>query len=225
MEKGFSLTEEQKNAFEEILFNKKSVSVELAKQTAKFDAFKALLGSERILTDFKAKLPPSFRGQALVGCDPANSKEVLVALTKFVIQADMKPVLVLMNYNYRTVRSALEEEGVKENVIIIDTISKSIAQVSDEKNLLFVDSLRNLTQLQIKMINVIEKNNGCTFIFDSLGMLELYHEEDIVFKFIYSLTKLLHKNRVNGFFISSKKSFSLKLGQFFDEVVELKKFV
>ncbi|MFA5126124.1 MAG: hypothetical protein WC462_03930 [archaeon] len=225
MEKGFSLTSEQKNAFDDILSNKNSVSANIAKQTAKFDAFKALLGSERILTDLKSKLLLSFRGQALVDCDPANSKEVLIALTKFVIQTDMKPVLVLMNYNYKTVLSALEEAGVKENVIMIDTISKSIAQVDDEKNLFFVDSLRNLTQLQIKMLNVIEKNNGCAFVFDSLVMLELYHEPDVVFKFVYSLTKLLHKNRVNGFFISSKKSFSLKLSQFFEEVIELKKFI
>ena len=130
-----------------------------------------------------------------------------------------------MNYNYKTLQNALKVEGFKGNFFVIDSISKSIANVSDSSNVLFVDSLRNLSQIQIKIINLIESTQKVAFIFDSLSVLSLYHDEAVVFKFIYSLTKILHKNNSNGFYISAKKSLDLKLSQFFDESVEVKKFV
>ena len=222
---GFGLTEEQKRAFEAILSSKDSVSAELSKQSAKFDAFKSILGSDRIVTEIKAKIPLSFSGEALLTCDPSNSKEVLVALAKFVRQGGGVPVLVLLNYNYKTIVSELMGEGIREGYFIIDTATKSIAQVEDEGNVVFVDSLRNLTQLQIKILNTAKGEPRSVFIFDSLPMLELYHEWGVVFKFVYSLTKLLHKTKSSAFFISSKKDLSIKLGQFFDESIELKKFI
>lgn len=221
----FSINSVQEKVFDNILSDKEVVLAGVAKESEKFNAFNALVGSERVLTEIKTNISTSFSGQALVVCDPTNSKEVLIALTSFVRQANHIPVLVLMNHNYKTILSDLEKSGIGDNVIIIDTVSKSIANVQENRELIFVDSLRNLTQLQIKMFNVMEKNHGCAFIFDSIAMLELYHEEEIVFKFIYSLTKILHKNNVNGFYISTTKESSAKLGQFFEETIQLKKFL
>ncbi|MFA5931474.1 MAG: hypothetical protein WC821_04145 [archaeon] len=225
MVSGFSITPEQEKAFESILSNKDSVLASVSKESEKFNAFNALVGSQRVLTEIKTKISTNFSGQALVVCDPSNSKEVLLALTTFVKQSNQIPVLVLMNHNYKTILSDLKKAGVEDRVIIIDTVSKSIATVEETRELIFVDSLRNLTQLQIKMFNIMEKNHGCAFIFDSIAMLELYHEEEIVFKFIYSLTKILHKNNVNGFYISTTSESSGKLGQFFEETILLKKFL
>jgi hypothetical protein len=222
---GFSLTEEQKKAFEEILSNKSSISANLNKEVEKFDAFKALIGSDRVLTEVKAKLPFSFAGQALITCDPSNSEEVLIAMANFVKLSGKTPILVLMNYNYKTISAKLKESGLNGGFIIIDTVSKNISDVEDMDDVYFVDSLRNLTQLQIKMLNSISKCKSCAFVFDSLTMLDLYHNEDVAFKFIYSITKLLHKNNLSGFYISSRKSFSQKLAQFYDEYFELKKFL
>jgi len=225
MSTGFGLTEEQKRAFAEILSSKSSVSAELTKQSAKFDAFKSILGADRIVTEIKAKLPLSYKGEVLFTCDPSNSKEVLIALAKYAKQGGGVPVLVLMNYNYKTIVSELAENGIRDGYYIIDTVTKSIASVEDEGDVIFVDSLRNLTQLQIRVLNVIEKDSNTVFVFDSLPMLELYHEWGVVFKFVYSMTKLLHKNNSTGLFISGKKDFSLRLGQFFDESIELKKYI
>ena len=220
----FSLTDSQRKAFDDLLLGKESISSEVKKQDEKYDAFKALLGPERILNDIKNILPLSFRGQALVNCDSSNTKDIIVALARFVSLSGATPVLVLMNFNYRTIQECLKENSFNSDLILIDTVTKSIAQVSDTNDLIFIDSLRNLTQLQIKLLNVIEKKKNLSVIFDSLAILELYHNDEVVSKFIYSLTKLLHKKNVSGFYVSTKKD-SSKLSQFFDETVALKKYI
>jgi hypothetical protein len=229
MPDGFSLTDEQKRAFNEILSgapasNKSGLGSVEAKREPRFDVFNDTIGSGKILTEIKSKLPLSFVGTAVIECDPVNSKEVVVALTKFTQQAKVIPVIVLMNYNYKTVMGALAAENIKDGFIIIDTVSKSISKVNESSQLVFVDSIRNLTQLQIKMLNLIEEHKYLTFIFDSVGMLSLYHEEDIVLKFIYSATKIIHKNNCSGLFVSAG-AISASMLQFFDEDIKLKKFM
>ena len=49
--------------------------------------------------------------------------------------------------------------------VIIDLVSKSISHVSDSKEVIFVDSLRNLTQLEIKMTNLLDENKKVSFDF------------------------------------------------------------
>jgi hypothetical protein len=190
-----------------------------------FDVFSSLSGPDRMMHEVNVHVPFSFRGQALVVCDSSNTKDVLLGLGKFIVAAKLKPVFVLFNHNYKTVGKWLNDNGFFGNYVIIDTVSKSIVNVSDSKDVFFVDSLLNLTQLQIKILNVMVSNHNSFFVFDSLGILELYHDEDTAFRFIYSLTKLLHKENFSGFFVSVKKTIVPKMSQFFDEIIELKKMV
>lgn len=224
MGEGFSLTDAQRAAFEEILKNKPVISAAVSKQEAKFDALNELIGSQKVLTEIKSKLPFSFSGQALFLCDAQNSKDVLMALCKFCFAAGVTPVLVLFGTNYKTVTQMLKEANFSGNFIILDCVSKSIAQVKDGDTIFFVDSLRNLTQMQIKILNIIEKNHRSAFVFDSIRALSLYHSEEVVTKFLYSLTKLLRNNNSPAHYILTEKKSASKLSQFFDEVIELKKF-
>ncbi len=225
MAASFTLTEEQKKAFEAILANRETTAAEVSRQSAKFDAFSSLLGPEKVLTDVKSRLSSSFRGQALFFCDPSNSKDLFVALSKLVIQNGETPVLVLFNGNFKGAASILSESGVFQKFFVMDCVSKSISNAEDFDGVMFIDSLRNLTQLQIKIVQFIKDHKKTAFVFDSLWPLTLYHSEDVVLKFANSLTKLLRKNGVNAFYISSNKPLYQKLSQFFDESVELKKFM
>jgi len=216
--------EGQKKAIEAILSGDPSFGINLDSKKKKFDAFNAILGTERVLTDIKSKVPLSFRGESIVECDPSNASEVVSALVKLVLEMGMEPVVVLMNLTYKSVASSLKSSGLEDKVIIIDTVSKTISHVEDSERLFFVDSPRNLTQLQIKMINIMDSTKNPCFIFDSLGILSLYHDEDIVLKFVFSLTKLFHKRGASGFFVSAGKT-NTKLVQFFDEEVKVKKFI
>lgn len=221
----FSLNDEQKKAFDEILASTDALSNAVIKQEAKFDAFNALIGPDRILTELKSMLPQNFSGQALVVCDPVNSKEVLVAVSNFVTKSSRTPALVLFSSNYRSVSDLLKQSGFSGQFFIIDTVSKSISPVEESEGLFFVDSLRNLTQLQIKIIKIIENNPRTVFVFDSVWVLSLYHADDVITKFFYSLTRILHDKGVSAFYISSDKDGAKKLAQFFDESVELRKFI
>jgi hypothetical protein len=224
MGSGFSLTDEQMKAFEAILSKKNVFSSHLTTQEVKYDVFEALGGNEKVLAEVKLKLPLGFKGQALVSCDPSNLMDVFVAMVKFAVQSGYAPVLVLFMNNYVSVRKRLIEEGIKEDCFIVD-VSKSISPVNEEDNLVFTDSLRNLTQIQIKLLNILSTKKDVAFIFDSVSVLDYYHEEDTILKFVYSLTKLLRKNNSAGLYVSTDLKLSQKVGQFFDEHLELKKYL
>jgi len=224
MGSSFSLTEEQKKAFEAILKNRESTTAEVNKQSAKYDVFSALLGPEKILTEIKSTLSVGFKGAALFSCDPTNSKELFVALTKLSIQNGDTPVLVLFNGNFKGVASLIKESGIFQKFYVLDCVSKSVSSASDFDNVMFVDSLRNLTQLQIKIVQLLNEGKKVSFIFDSVWPLTLYHSDEVVLKFINSITKLLKKGGATSYYISSNKELYFKLLQFFDESVELKKF-
>lgn len=225
MSKGFSLTDEQMKRFEEILSKKNIFSTHLTKQEAKYDAFKSLFGSERILTDLKTLLPLGFKEQALIECDSTNLMDSFIALTKFSIQSGYTPILVLFMNNYHSVKNKLIEEGVTSEVIIIDSVSKSISPVEEKDTLFFADSLGNLTHIQIKILKVLQKKTNHAIIFDSLSVLNYYHRDETIFRFTHSLTKLIRKHSLTGFYLSTNKNLSSKINQFFDEQVTLKKYL
>ncbi len=225
MGSGFSLTDEQMKAFEEILSKKDIFSSHLTTQEAKYDAFRALGGYEKVLADVKTKLPLSFSGQALIGCDSSNLMDIFIAMVKFSIQSGRVPVIVLFMNNYLSVKKRLSEEGIMDKCFIIDAVSKSISPVKEEDSLFFADSLRNLTQIQIKLLNILSSEKNLAVVIDSVSVLNYYHDDDIVFKFIYSLTKLVRKTGSSGFYISTDLQISQKVGQFFDEYLELKKYL
>jgi hypothetical protein len=189
---------------------------------SKFDAFSILKGPGKMMHEVNLSLPFGFKGQVLVSCDSSNSKDMLIGLGQFALKSKSKPVFVLLGNNFKTVSSLAEAEGIKD-YFIIDTVSKNVMPVSETEKFFFVDSLRNLTEIQIKMLNIIAKNPDAVFIFDSLCVLNLYHSEQIVLKFVYSITKLLGKKDLTGFYVVVKKSMVPKLSQFFDETIQLKK--
>lgn len=225
MGSGFSLTDEQMKAFEDILSKKDIFSTHLTTQEAKYDAFKALGGYEKVLAEIKSKISIGFKGQAIIGCDSSNLMDVFIAMIKFSIQSGYTPVLVLFMNNYSTVKKRLIEEGITSECIILDAVSKSISPIVEEKNIIFADSLRNLTQIQIEILKILSSKPNLALVVDSVSVLNYYHDDDTIFKFIYSLAKLIRKNSSNGFYVSTDAQLSQKVGQFFDEQLILKKYM
>ena len=125
--------------------------------------------------------------------------------------------------NYKSARKALQKVGLEDKVFLIDTVSKNISFVKDMENIWFVDSLRNLTQLQIKIVKLIKTKKNVAFVFDALNVLELYHSRPILLKFTYSVSKLLKKYKLGGYYSITKPSLAPKLSQFFDNFAEIKK--
>jgi hypothetical protein len=210
---------------EELLSNKSAVLSHVEKENKKFDELQDILSKEKqIYTEVAKNVSGKADGQVLLNCNPVNSYGVLVALSKRIIENSIKPVIILTSTNQKSAKVIFEKEGVaQEDVFFIDTVSKNIIDVSDGKNVLFVDSLRNLTQIQIKMINIMRDEKNVAFIFDSLNVLELYHSDAIIMKFTYAVSKLLKKNRISGYYLMTKSAVTPKMSQFFDNFVEIKK--
>jgi hypothetical protein len=215
--------------FESILSSKKNISNQIESESEKFDNLEMLLSKERKISfELKKQISSCGKDQILISCDASNNHAVLVALVKKVISAGKKPIVVLTSINFKTANELfLEAKLNPSEVFLLDTISKNLINILENKNLKFADSLRNLTQIQIKILDFIESintlNQEVVLIFDSINILELYHEEKIIYKFIYAITKMLHKNKLAGVFILSKKELTPNLGQFFDNIVEIEK--
>jgi hypothetical protein len=215
--------------FESILSSKKNISNQIESESEKFDNLEMLLSKERKISfELKKQISSCGQDQILISCDASNNHAVLVALVKKVISAGKKPIVVLTSINFKTANELfLEAKLNPSEVFLLDTISKNLINILENKNLKFADSLRNLTQIQIKILDFIESintlNQEVVLIFDSINILELYHEEKIIYKFIYAITKMLHKNKLAGVFILSKKELTPNLGQFFDNIVEIEK--
>ncbi len=208
-----------------INFEKNNVMLELKKEVSKFDELQSLLSKEkRLLLEIKKQIPVFSLGQTMINCDPVNNHDFLIAISKFAIENKKTPVIVLTSTNYKTLQKFFNESKLPfKDFFVIDTVSKSISLVNDSENIFFVDSLRNLTQLQIKLVKLLIKKNDLVLIFDSINVLGLYHSDRIIYKFIYSLTKIVHKYKTSSFFIVNKKSLVQKIGQFCDNIIEIGK--
>jgi hypothetical protein len=162
-------------------------------------------------------------GQNLIYVSPINNHDVVLSLLKILIENGKTPVLLLVSSNYKTMVSLINEANLPfEKMFLIDTVSRNIKNVVDQENVLFVDSLRNLTQIQIKILDSIKNADNQVFIFDSFNILSLYHSDKILFKFIYSVIRLLRKNKCPGNFILCKEEIVSKFSQLFDNVVRIK---
>ena len=209
----------------ELLLKKKiGENASVKKSEPKFDEIQRILSRDNNVEVELNRSISSFEGQNIISCDSSNTKEIMVSLTKKIIAYGKSPVLVLTSVNYLVMQKLLEEKNISlKNVFIMDTVTKNILNEKDTLQTKFIDSLRNLTQLQIKMLKLIEKNSNLIFVFDSLNVLELYHEEKIIFKFVYSLVKLLRKKQLPGFYLVHKSKTVPKLTQFFDDLIEIKR--
>jgi len=202
--------------------SQKNVAKEVSFQEDKFDTLQAMLSHDRQVYDgLKKQISSISHFQVLIGSKASENKAVLVALVKIVLESGKLPVIILTASNYVSIRKLFKENKIDPNtVVLIDTVSKNISRVEDNANVIFIDSLRNLTQIQIKAVKEIESARSSCFIFESVDILSLYHDEPVVLKFIYSFTKLLHKYSSPSFFIANKRSFLPKLAQFFDDFFE-----
>lgn len=199
------------------------VGTKLKQSEDNFDEIESFLSKEnQLFSEVNKQLGKFNTSQILVSIESSLEKDLLLALVKKCHAENKMPVVVLFSITYKSLFDALLEAKIDTSkVIVIDTVSKSISKVVENKNLFFVDSLRNLTQLQIKSVNLIDNRKDLCFIFDSICILDLYHKEDVILKFIYSMTKLLHKKRVPGVYLVCKTKSVPKVMQFFDDFVEI----
>ena len=209
---------------EKLLRKKETVLENVEVERDKFDDMQKILSRDgQIYSEVARNVSGKELAQTLFLCDPVNSSDIILALTKRISENGILPIIILTTMNYKSAQKMLHKAGLDGKFFLIDTVSKNISSVEDSENVLFVDSLRNLTQLQIKIVKLIQSKKDIAFIFDALNVLELYHSGPVLLKFTYSVSKLLKKHKLSGYYSITKASLAPKLSQFFDSFAEIKK--
>jgi hypothetical protein len=210
---------------EKLLTDKSKVSKEVKKEEKKFDEINNFLSKEnRISVELKRQIPSLCSGQTIVNCVAENDYDIIISLSKMLLKEKMTPIIVLTSLNYLSIKKLIEKANLDYNdFIIVDTVSKNIMHTSNDKNTFFVDSLSNLTQIQITLLNIIKSNKSPAIIFDSLDVFELYHNNNVISKYVYSLTKLLHKYSCCAYYLLNKNALLPLIGQFFNSHIKIEK--
>ena len=209
---------------QKLLSNQRKISDEINKQLVKFEELQEAVSEQaKISNEIDRAVLGEKAVMAMMQVVPEKVRGVLSTLSKKIIQQGKTPVLVLTTTNASSVKKMLVESRIDfEKIMLIDCVTRNVLNSKNTKSVLFVDSLRNLTQLQIKVINVFEKNNNSVFVFDSLDALELYHDNETIFKFVHSVTKILRQRKLSGNFIFADRGRVRQLSQFFDSLIEIK---
>lgn len=217
--------------FKKVPIQKKDLSIKKQENNEKKEKISDLEGVEEVLSkesrfsyEFNRNVLNNPVNNILIDCDASNNHDLIRAIIKNSIDNKKTPILVLTSTNYKTMLDFLKKSKVNlDKVFIIDTVSKNLISVENSSNILFVDSLRNLTQLQILIIKLLNEKNNCVLIFDSVDILEFYHSEKVILKFVYSLSKLIQKRNAWFNCIVNSDILGPKLSQFFNDFVQLKK--
>ncbi len=178
----------------------------------------------RFSYEFNKHVLNKFTGNILVNCDSSNNRDLIIQVIKKSLSENKVPILILTSTNYKTMSSLLMESKISLNsVYLIDTVSKNLININDFNKVFFIDSLRNLTQLEITLFKILKTEKKSVVIFDTVDVLEFYHLDKLILKFVYSIVKLIQKKSSQSVFIINNSKLAPKLAQFFTDFVEVKK--
>jgi hypothetical protein len=194
------------------------------KKVDNFEEIESFLSDEnRFNSELNKNISGEINNNFLIHTDAKNNKSIMLSLIKKVLSEGKVPIFVLTSNNYKTASKFLSKSKVSlDEVYIIDTVSKNTVNINDFDKVLLVDSLRNITQLQIKLLKLLRKIDNAVIIFDTVDVLELYHPQEIILKFIYSIIKIGQKKNANVLMIVNKDSLAPKASQFFGDFFEIK---
>jgi archaellum biogenesis ATPase FlaH len=205
--------------------NRVTKSKEEKSTSSSLDDIEEVLSKEsRFYYEFNKKVLNSVSTNILIDCDASNNHDLMRAIIKKAIQEKKVPILVLTSTNYKSMISFLKDSKIDlDKLYLIDTVSKNLIAVENFNKVFFIDSLRNLTQLQILIIKILEEEKRAILIFDSIDVLEFYHNEKVILKFVYSVSKLIQKKSAQFICIINGDKLGPKLAQFFNDFVQIKK--
>ncbi|MDD3159802.1 MAG: hypothetical protein PHQ98_02445 [Candidatus ainarchaeum sp.] len=214
------------NKIDDNKIEKKKIFNLIKNEVDEFDQISYLLSNEKkIANELKNELNFITDNQVLIQNILSELNfETIIALIREIDKANFNPIIVLTKDPYVSFKRKIQNTKINiENITFIDTISKSFMKNNIEKNVYYVDSLQNLTQLQIVCTKIINENQKSQFIFDSIDVLELFHSDEIIIKFFYSFTRLMNSKNKNCYYLLNNHKLVSKINQFFDKLTVIEK--
>jgi hypothetical protein len=184
-------------------------------KTQGIDELSSMLSEESKIKSILAKKIDTGAQSIFVSCEAEKMQIVLKALAERETKISKTTILLsrvgMDGFNLEKIKSIAE-------IQVIDSISKSLGG-TPKKNYVFSDSMRDLTNMQIKLSDALQ-NKFSSIIIDSFDVFYLYHKENICTKFCYSLIAMARKYDAKIFIIGGKKS-EKKLQQFFEQTISI----
>jgi archaellum biogenesis ATPase FlaH len=121
-------------------------------------------------------------------------------------------------------RNSLDEKKFR----IIDGVTKKIfPTIEDDETTIYLDSTTAITQMLLKISMLLKKEEIDLFIFDSLSVLLIYLQENVVLNFIQDITSLVQVNGSSINFIALKSDKENKImktmSMFVEEMMDYEK--
>ena len=153
--------------------------------------------------------------------------DLLIAnLLKNFMESGMNGIFVTLNKSGNSLIEMLKEHGVDcSSLFIVDVISKGESEEElPVKNISFVDSPQDLTEMQTEINEFVEKlpSGEHFFILDSLSTMLIYNAEKTVERFVHRLSERLRSHGFQSVFIimdETRPEVINVLSQFCDKVI------
>jgi hypothetical protein len=133
---------------------------------------------------------------------------------------------VSLNRPYKFLVPVLKSASVDiKKIIFIDSATSGFSEPKDGLKVVIVSSPKALTELNIAMNKIIEKEKVKSVLFDSLSTLLVYEQSHTVIKFSHSVITKLRSTDVKGVFLALKEDTDSELikdlSMFADKIVEI----
>ncbi|MFH1255995.1 MAG: hypothetical protein V1494_01750 [Candidatus Diapherotrites archaeon] len=203
-------------------------------RNSKIDALSAFVDPvKRLSADLEQKLDAlGDEFVSLLVINPDRFSEINTALLRVLIEKKgLSGIYITGNRPFDSLMKRLSSNGIPTGgIVFIDCVSRKMGKGASaaEKNVLFVDSLSDLSSLTIALDKAMSLSSSkkIFIVLDSISTLSIYHKPKTVERFVHVLASRISSTPgAKGLFIaveSPEDKVSLqKLAQFCDKVIRI----
>jgi len=141
---------------------------------------------------------------ALVTVSSENYNDIKFELLKRLLRKEKHGIYVSVNRTVASLKEELAREKIKtEKLYFIDCVSEQTGNgKKGNKDVSYINTAQNLTDLGIELVNLMEKCHDCFVFFDAVTALTLYHPQDVVGRFFHVLNEKIRTTGEKGFLIN-----------------------
>ena len=152
--------------------------------------------------------------------------ERMKALLKFAAQTWKQTCFVTTNKPSSTILDTIRQLKLKpDSFVIVDAVSLSAGIEKKEENVVYVSSPGAITELGIRIGEILEKSKVEAVIFDSVSALLIHTKESEILKFIHILVSRTRGKRIPAIFPVLREDLETSavknLNMFADSVIDL----
>lgn len=134
-------------------------------------------------------------------------------------------VYITLNKTASSLENFLKDKSIEfKNLIIVDCITRTIRDVRDKDDIIYIDSPKALSDLSFVLSGILSKRKKGYIILDSLTTLLVYQDKPIVARFILNMANKIRESRFKSVIfaadVNEHKDFLKEIGIFVDKVVK-----